>query len=35
MFGIYMAPSIVAVVQGHHRWPWIGFSIFAPATVVG
>ena len=25
MFSIYLAPSIIAVVRGHHRWPWIGF----------
>ena len=25
MFGIYLAPLIIAVVRGHHRWPWIGF----------
>ena len=28
MFGIYLTPSIVAVVRGHHRWPWIGFLNF-------
>jgi hypothetical protein len=36
MFGIYLAPSIVAVVRGHHRWPWIGFLNFATGwTVAG
>jgi hypothetical protein len=36
MFGIYLAPSIVAVVRGHHRWPWIGFLNFAAGwTVAG
>ena len=36
MFGIYLAPSIVAVVRGHHRWPWIGLLNFAAGwTVVG
>ena len=36
MFGIYLAPSIVAVVRGHPRWPWIGFLNFAAGwTVVG
>jgi len=29
MFSIYLAPSIVAVVRGHHRWPWIGLLNFA------
>ena len=29
MFSIYLAPSIIAVVRGHHRWPWIGFLNFA------
>ena len=28
-FSIYLAPSIIAVVRGHHRWPWIGFLNFA------
>ena len=36
MFGIYLAPSIIAVVRGHHRWPWIGFLNFATGwTVAG
>ena len=36
MFGIYLAPSIVAVVRGHHRWPWIGFLNFATGwTIAG
>ena len=36
MFGLYLAPSIVAVVRGHHRWPWIGFLNFAAGwTVAG
>ena len=37
MFGIYLAPSIVAVVRGHHhRWPWIGFLNFVTGwTVAG
>jgi hypothetical protein len=36
MFGIYLAPSIIAVVRGHHRWPWIGFLNSAAGwTVVG
>ena len=36
MFGIYLAQSIIAVVRGHHRWPWIGFLNFAAGwTVVG
>ena len=29
MFGIYLAPSIIAVARGHHRWPWIGVLNFA------
>jgi hypothetical protein len=36
IFGIYMAPMIVAVFRNHHRWPWIGFLNFATGwTVVG
>ena len=36
MFGIYLAPLIVAVVRGHHRWRWIGILNFAAGwTVVG
>jgi hypothetical protein len=36
MFGIDLAPSIVAVVRGHHRWPWIGLLNFAAGwTVAG
>lgn len=36
MFGIYLAPSIVAVVRGHHRWPWIGLlNVAAGWTVAG
>ena len=29
MFGIYLAPSIIAVVRGHRRWLWIGLLNFA------
>ena len=36
MFGIYLAPSIVAVVRGHRRWPCIGLLNFAAGwTVAG
>ena len=36
MFGIYLAPSIIAVVRGHHRWLWIGVLNFAAGwTVAG
>ena len=36
MFAIYLAPLIVAVVRGHHRWPWISFLNFATGwTVAG
>ena len=36
MFGIYLAPSIIAVVRGHPRWPWIGFLNFVTGwTVAG
>jgi hypothetical protein len=36
MFGIYLAPLIVAVVRDHHRLPWIGLLNFAAGwTVVG
>jgi hypothetical protein len=36
MFAIYLAPSIVALVRGHHRWPWIGFlNLAAGWTVAG
>ena len=36
MFGIYLAPSTIAVVRGHHRWPWIGLLNFATGwTVAG
>ena len=36
MFGIYLAPSLIAAVRGHHRWPWIGLLNFATGwTVVG
>ena len=36
MFSIYLAPSIIAVVRGHHRWPWIGFlNLAAGWTVAG
>ena len=36
VFGIYLAPLIVAVVQGHPRWPWIGFlNLAAGWTIVG
>jgi hypothetical protein len=33
MFGIYLAPPIVAVVRGHHRWPWIGLLNFAAGWI--
>ena len=29
MFGIYLTPSIIAVVRGHRRWLWIGVLNFA------
>ena len=36
LFGIYLAPSTIAVVRGHHRWPWIGLLNFATGwTVAG
>jgi hypothetical protein len=36
MFGIYLAPFIIAVVRVHHRLPWIGLLNFAVGwTVVG
>ena len=36
LFGIYLAPLIVAVAQGHPRWPWIGLlNLAAGWTVVG
>jgi hypothetical protein len=36
MFGIYLAPSIIAIVRDHHRLPWIGLMNFAAGwTVVG
>ena len=36
MFSVYLAPSIIAVVRGHHSWPWIGFLNFATGwTVAG
>ena len=36
MFGIYLAPLIVAIVRGHHRSPWIGLVNFAGGwTIVG
>ena len=36
MFGIYLAPLIIAIIRGHHGWPWIGFLNFATGwTVVG
>ena len=36
MFGIYLAPSIIAVVRGHHGWSWIGFLNLATGwTVAG
>ena len=34
MFGIYLAPSIIAVVRGHPRWPWIGFLNFVTGRTV-
>ena len=36
MFGIYLAPLIIAVIRGHHRLPWIGLLNFAAGwTVAG
>jgi hypothetical protein len=36
MFSIYLAPTIIAVVRGHHHWPWIGVLNFATGwTVAG
>jgi len=36
MFGIYLAPLIIAVFRGHHRWPWIGILNFTAGwTVAG
>jgi hypothetical protein len=36
VFGVYLAPLIIAVVRGHHRWPWVGFLNFAAGwTVAG
>ena len=36
MFGIYLAPLIIAVVRDHHRLPWICFLNFATGwTVAG
>jgi hypothetical protein len=36
MFGIYLAPLIIATVRGHHRCPWIGLVNFAGGwTIVG
>ena len=36
LFGIYLTPSIIAVVRDRHRWPWIGFLNFATGwTVAG
>ena len=36
MFGIYLAPLIIAIVRDHHRLPWIGLLNFAAGwTVVG
>jgi hypothetical protein len=36
MFGIYIAPLIIAMVRDHHRLPWIGLVNFAAGwTVVG
>ena len=36
MFGIYLAPLIIGVVRGHHRWPWIGLLNVATGwTVAG
>ena len=36
MFGIYLAPSIIAMVRDHQRLPWIGLLNFAAGwTVVG
>ena len=33
MFSVYLAPSIIAVVRGHHSWPWIGFLNFATGWI--
>ena len=33
MFGIYLAPSIIAVVRGHRRWLWIGLLNFAAGWI--
>jgi hypothetical protein len=36
MFGIYLAPLIIAVVRGHHCWSWIGLlNLTAGWTVAG
>jgi hypothetical protein len=36
MFGIYLAPLIIAMVRDHHRLPWIGLLNFVAGwTVVG
>jgi hypothetical protein len=36
MVGIYMAPSIIAMVRDHHRLPWIGLlNVASGWTVVG
>ena len=36
MFGIYLAPLIIAIVRGHPRCPWIGLVNFAGGwTIVG
>ena len=36
MFGIYLAPLIIAIIRGHHGWPWIGLLNFAAGwTVAG
>jgi hypothetical protein len=36
MFGIYLAPLIIATVRDHHNLPWIGLLNFAAGwTVVG
>jgi hypothetical protein len=36
MFSIYLAPLIIAVVRGHHRWAWVGFlNVALGWTVAG
>jgi hypothetical protein len=36
MLGIYIAPLVIAMVQDHHRLPWIGLlNLAAGWTVAG